>query len=158
MAEHGSRPRIFVPPPLVFVAGWLVAVLLSSRREFEIDAAGASPPQEALGVGLGAAGLLLMLWGGATFLRARTPVLPVRPARQMVTGGPYRLTRNPMYLGMTGAYLGLAVLLNQAWPVVVLPAVLGILDRFVVRREEAHLHARFGEEYDAYRRRVRRWL
>jgi protein-S-isoprenylcysteine O-methyltransferase Ste14 len=158
MAEHGSRPRIFVPPPLVFVAGWLVAVLLSSRLEFQIDAAGASPPQEVLGVGLGAGGLLLMLWGGATFLRARTPVLPVRPARQMVTGGPYRLTRNPMYLGMTGAYLGLAVLLNQAWPVVVLPAVLGVLDRFVVRREEAHLHARFGEEYDAYRRRVRRWL
>ena len=158
MSDHLSSPRIFVPPPLIFVAGWIVAWLLSSRQIFEIDAAGASLLQVALGLILGAGGLLFMVWGGATFIRARTPVVPVRPARVVVTDGPFRFTRNPMYLGFTSAYLGLALLLNQAWPIVVLPLVLVVLRRFVIRREEAHLRAKFGEEYERYCRSVRRWL
>src|SRR5687768_7145986 len=119
MSDQVSGPRIFVPPPLVFVGGWLVAWLLSSRLAFEIDAAGASSLQAALGLVRGVGGLLLMVWGGATFIRARTPVIPVRAARVLVTEGPFRFTRNPMYLGFTGLYLGLALLLNQGWPIVV---------------------------------------
>ena len=114
--------------------------------------------QEVVGLAALASGLLLMGWGAVTFIRLRTPVVPIRPARHMVTGGPFRFTRNPMYLGLTIAYVGLAAITNQAWPIVVLPLVLIVLERFVIAREEAHLYSRFGDDYDRYRRQVRRWL
>jgi protein-S-isoprenylcysteine O-methyltransferase Ste14 len=75
-----------------------------------------------------------------------------------VEQGPYRFTRNPIYLGMTLAYAGLAVLLNLAWPLLVLPGVLVLLVLMVVRREERHLGATFGDAYRDYQRRVRRWI
>jgi protein-S-isoprenylcysteine O-methyltransferase Ste14 len=147
-----------VPPPLVFAAGWLVAWLLHQRLPFEIAGAGASMPQQAIGTGLLAVGLTLMIWVPALFVRNRTPIVPMRGARVLVTSGPFRYTRNPMYLGMTAAYVGLAILVNQAWPLLILPGVLVLLLLIVIRREERHLHAVFPDGYAVYCRRVRRWL
>ena len=131
---------------------------MSRVQPFEIDGSGASPLQVGLGMTLLMAGLALTFWGMLTFTLARTPVLPMKPARLVVTHGPYRFTRNPMYVGLTTAYLGLSAMLNHAWPVVLLPVVLIVLTRFVIEREEAHLATRFGDEYERYRGRVRRWL
>jgi protein-S-isoprenylcysteine O-methyltransferase Ste14 len=75
-----------------------------------------------------------------------------------VTGGPYRRTRNPMYVAMTLLYLGASLLMNGLWPLLALPVVLAALTFAVIRREERYLSSAFGAEYDAYRRRVRRWL
>jgi protein-S-isoprenylcysteine O-methyltransferase Ste14 len=85
-------------------------------------------------------------------------VLPNRPASALATGGPYHFTRNPMYVGMALLYIGLALVLNTAWPLVFLPLVLLIIDAAVIRREERYLISAFGEEYRAYCSRVRRWL
>jgi protein-S-isoprenylcysteine O-methyltransferase Ste14 len=63
-----------------------------------------------------------------------------------------------MYTGMTVTYVGIAALMNSAWPLLALPIVLALLVRLVIRREEAYLLDAFGEEYAAYRTRVRRWL
>jgi protein-S-isoprenylcysteine O-methyltransferase Ste14 len=63
-----------------------------------------------------------------------------------------------MYVGFTAAYLGLAGLINAAWPIILLPAVLVVLTVFVIEREERHLSDAFGAAYDDYRARVRRWL
>jgi protein-S-isoprenylcysteine O-methyltransferase Ste14 len=158
VSESTTGPHVAVPPPFVFVGGWLIAWLLSRLRALEIDGAGASTVQSALGVALMAGGFALMAWGIVTFTRARTPVVPVRPARVVVTGGPFRFTRNPMYLGFTMMYVGLAALLNTAWPVILLPVVLLVLTSFVIEREEAHLKAAFPDDYDAYRACVRRWV
>jgi protein-S-isoprenylcysteine O-methyltransferase Ste14 len=155
----GDRgPNVRVPPPFVFVAGWVGGWLLSGVRTFEIDGAGASPAQEIVGIAMLASGFFLTGWGLAVFHRAGTPVLPVRSARVMVTEGPFRFSRNPMYLGLTVAYVGLSLLMNQAWPIVLLPLVLIALTIFVIEREERHLARVFGGDYDAYRARVRRWL
>jgi protein-S-isoprenylcysteine O-methyltransferase Ste14 len=156
VADRG--PNVLVPPPFVFAAGWLAGWILSFVRPFEIDGAGPSAFQQAIALVVLAGGLLLMGWGLATFRRANTPVIPVRSARLVVTSGPYKYTRNPMYLGLTTAYFGLALLVNQAWPIVLLPLVLVALTVFVIEREERHLTRLFGAEYDAYRARVRRWL
>lgn len=155
---HADGPRIRIPPPLIFAAGWLAGWALSRLQPFDIDGSGASSVQTGLGTAIIAGGLALAFWGMATFTWARTPVLPMKPARLVVTHGPYRFTRNPMYVGLTLAYLGLSAVLNHAWPVVLLPVVLVVLTRFVIAREEAHLADRFGEEYERYRRQVRRWL
>jgi len=106
-----------------------------------------------------AAGILLGVASVADFRKANTTILPAgRPTTAVVDGGPYRFTRNPMYLAMTIGYLGLSLLFNTVWALLALPAVVIIIDIFVIRREERYLTNKFGEEYRAYCSRVRRWL
>ena len=145
-------------PPLLFIAGFLLGWWLDTRLEFLIHGIGAGPIQVGLGFGLAGIGFLLMLWGITTFGRARTAVMPMSPARAIVVTGPYRFTRNPMYIGLTIAYVGIALLVNMAWPLVTLPAVMIALRLFVIAREERHLRQAFPEAYAAYCARVRRWL
>jgi len=151
-------PRVFIPPPLVFIAGWIVAWVLDRRLEFAIDGAGPTIPQVVIGGALSTAGFGLMAWGIITFRRRRTPVVPVQPARLVVEDGPYRFTRNPMYFGLTVAYVGIAALANQAWPLVILPVVLFVVSAAIIEREERHLRQRFGAAYEDYCSRVRRWI
>lgn len=92
------------------------------------------------------------------FRRRGTAVRPFREATTLVTDGPYRFTRNPMYLGLGGVALGMALCLGTASPLLVPPLFWLLLDRRFVRREEAFLRERFGASYDAYCGRVPRWL
>jgi protein-S-isoprenylcysteine O-methyltransferase Ste14 len=153
-----ATPGIHVPPPLIFVAGFTAGWLL--HREWPLALVGAAAPAVRLGLGWGlvAVGLALMWTGLATFLLARTAVLPIRPATRLVTTGLYRFSRNPMYLGMTLLYIGGALVVDSLWPLALLPLVLVLLVRFVIRLEERYLAATFGEAYEEYRRRVRRWF
>ena len=93
-----------------------------------------------------------------TFRRAKTAINPHHSASQLVTHGPYRFTRNPMYTGLTLEYLGGSALLDSAWPVIVLPIVILILVETVISREEMYLRDAFGVEYTGYAASVRRWL
>jgi protein-S-isoprenylcysteine O-methyltransferase Ste14 len=157
MPDTSRGPGIPFPPPLVYVAAYGIAALLNMRLEFLIDGRGAGTTQSVIGSALIGAGLLWMAYGIVTFLRARTSVIPDQPARQLVTWGPYGVSRNPMYLGITAAYLGIAVVNNHAWPLVLLPlALMGLT--VIIRREERYLRAAFGDAYDQYCRRVRRWV
>jgi protein-S-isoprenylcysteine O-methyltransferase Ste14 len=151
-------PGIRFPPPFVFVGGFLAAWLLERALGFEIDGEGPKLPQLVIGLIATVAGLSLTFWGMGTFRRAGTPVIPDRPATELVVSGPYRFTRNPMYLGLTSLYVGLALLLNLAWPLVLLPIVLLVLTRTVIVHEEQHLRDKFGAAYGDYSRRVRRWI
>ena len=156
--EHPRGPGVRVPPPLVFLAGFGAALLLERQLSFEIDGAGATPAQQAIGASLLAGGLGLSIWAMRLFFQSRTTVRPDRPSRAFVTVGPYRFTRNPMYVGLTFIYLGIAILINLAWPLVLLPVVLIAMSVAVIQREERYLSATFGGEYDEYCRRVHRWL
>ncbi|HEX5214566.1 MAG TPA: isoprenylcysteine carboxylmethyltransferase family protein [Vicinamibacterales bacterium] len=158
MASRATGPGVPFPPPLLFIAGFLFGWWLDTRLEFLIHGTGAGPIQVGLGFVLVGAGFLLMLWGITTFVSARTAVMPMSPARAIVITGPYCFTRNPMYVGLTIAYVGIALLVNMAWPLVTLPAVLIALRLFVIAREERHLRHAFPDAYAAYCARVRRWL
>jgi len=102
----------------------------------------------------------LALFVGAltAFRRARTTLIPNRPATAFVTRGPYGFTRNPMYLSLVALYIAAALWLNSWWALVLLPVVVIIIDRAVIAREERYLGSAFPAEYSAYRARVRRWL
>jgi protein-S-isoprenylcysteine O-methyltransferase Ste14 len=82
----------------------------------------------------------------------------MNPTIALVTSGPYRLTRNPMYVGMAFLYGAFALAFGVIWALITLPLVLIAVDRLVIAREEPYLEARFGEQYREYTRRVRRWL
>jgi protein-S-isoprenylcysteine O-methyltransferase Ste14 len=100
----------------------------------------------------------LLVWSLWLFLRARTSPLPMRPTTALVGSGPYRWTRNPMYLAMLLVYLGAALLFDVTWALVLSPAVVALVNRLVIAREERYLEAKFGEEYRRYKARVGRWI
>ena len=110
------------------------------------------------GFALVAIGIALMLTGIITFKRHHTAVYPNRPASLVVDTGVYAYTRNPMYAGLTIAYLGGVLLTGVLWVLLLLPMVLTLLVTQVIRREERHLRERFPEEYAAYCARVGRWI
>lgn len=152
-----ADPGVRFPPPLLFVAGFLAGWLLHRVYALPVLPA-SSASREPLGLVLVLAGLAIILWAFVTFLRARTAIIPNRPAARLVTSGPYRFSRNPMYTGLSLAYLGLTLVVNSAWPLLLLPLVVVALIALVIQREETYLLGAFGEEYAAYSRRVRRWL
>jgi protein-S-isoprenylcysteine O-methyltransferase Ste14 len=103
-------------------------------------------------------GALIAGWGLLTFRRARTTTVPGQASSRLVTWGPYRFSRNPMYIGLIVAYLGEAGILRQVWPVFLLPLTIAYVNWVVIPVEESRLKEVFAEEYDRYRMRVRRWL
>jgi len=103
-------------------------------------------------------GAALAAWGWLIFRRVRTTRVPGETSTTLVTWGPYRFTRNPMYVGLAVAYLGEAGILHQAIPVLLLLLTIVYLNRVVIPVEEKRLLAVFGADYEKYRKEVRRWL
>ncbi len=146
------------PPPLLFVAGLAIGWLLE-RFVYPLPIpTNGSGLFWKVGDLLILAGAVIVISGMITFTRARTAIIPHKSASTIVTHGPYRFTRNPMYLGLTLAYLGVTLLLLSHWPLILLPLVLIILFVSVIRKEERYLTDAFGAEYTEYCGRVRRWI
>ncbi len=156
-ASQDLGPAVRFPPPILFVGGYALGVLVS--RWWPLPAPwGDGVPIRLAGMLLFGVGVALALIGIVTFRRAKVSVYPNRPARLLVTQGIYRFTRNPMYLGMTTAYLGGVLVTGMTWALVLLPVVLLVLYLTVVRREERHLMERFPKAYANYCHQVRRWI
>ncbi|MDO1559221.1 isoprenylcysteine carboxylmethyltransferase family protein [Brevundimonas sp. 2R-24] len=155
--ETKDAPGVIAPPPLIFaaflLAGWTIDRLLGSLG-LPIE----TPVRNGAAVGLIVLGLLLEMWAGGFFRRAGTNVIPYKPATVLVTDGPYRFSRNPMYVGFTITYLGLAIGLGSRWALLLLPVCLLVMTWGVILREERYLEGKFGQAYLDYRGRVRRWL
>ena len=145
------------PPPFLYVAGFLAGWLLDRGWPLRIavDATTARMISASLFL---LAWLGMMIWALATFRSARTSLVPNRPASALATNGPYRITRNPMYVSLVALYLGASILLNSWWPLVLLPLVVLAVQRFVIAREERYLTSAFPVEYQEYCQRVRRWI
>jgi protein-S-isoprenylcysteine O-methyltransferase Ste14 len=150
-------PAVPFPPPLLFVGGFALGVAASRVWPLAFPWS-TSRASVAVGLLLVAIGVALAITGVVTFRRAKVAVYPNRPARNLVTHGIYQYTRNPMYVGMTTAYLGGVVMTGIVWGLVMLPLVLLALYAAVIRREERHLTERFPDEFRAYSTQVRRWL
>lgn len=100
----------------------------------------------------------LFIWSIRTFQSAGTPVPGNRPTTTIVAAGPYRFSRNPIYLAFSMFQVGLAVGIDDAWLLVTLLPAMALMSFVVIPREERYLNGRFGEDYARYRARVRRWL
>ena len=154
MADKHDRPGVIAPPPLIFLAFLALGWWLARKLLPPIDV----PYGVAIGAVLVVAALAFAIWAAATMLRARTHVDPFRPTLAIVTSGPFRWTRNPLYLSMAVTYVGVALMLHAVAAVLLLPVALIVIVVGVIRREERYLERKFGAEYLAYRGRVRRWL
>lgn len=156
--ESPGHPGVHFPPPLLYTVGLGAGVLLHGWIPLHLV------PSRWRVVGVLMGWLLIGFWAGlsgwamVTFLQQRTSIFPNRPARLLVTWGPYGFSRNPMYLALSALHVGVSILLNTAWPLLFLPAVWASLYVLVIHREERYLAAAFGGQYESYCGRVRRWL
>ena len=164
-----DRPGVIAPPPLIFfaflLAGWGLSELAALPAAadaglgwlttgFGLD----TPVRRGLALALIVGGLLLDGAAAGHFRRLGTPPEPWKPTTVLATNGLYGLTRNPIYLGFALTYVGLAIAMDSWLVLALLVPCLIVVDRFVIRREERYLAAKFGADYDDYRARVRRWL
>lgn len=157
MIPRAARRMMRIPVPWVFVLTYLAGAGLQAVLPTALRA---QPPVGVVLAGaiVFGAGTLLAGWSWILFQRAGTTRVPGQPSTALVTHGPYRLSRNPMYVGLALAYLGEAGMLKQLAPVLLLPLTLAYLDAWVIPVEEARLHEVFGGVYDAYGAGTRRWL
>ncbi len=152
-----TSPALRVPPVVVMVITAGLMGLVATQLPTLIFAV---PGRAVVTSLLVAAGIVVALAGVVRFRRAATTVNPTRPdnASSLVVSGIYRVTRNPMYLGMLLILTGWAVWLAHPFSLLMLPLFVVYLNRFQIRPEERALRAKFPEAFDTYARRVRRWL
>jgi protein-S-isoprenylcysteine O-methyltransferase Ste14 len=144
-------------PPLIFLGFLAVAAVLEAVVPFPVPAAHAFPRYLA-GAALAAGGFVLIVMGTRRFQAAGTNIPPTLPATALVVDGIYRRTRNPIDLGLTLLYLGLAVAAGSFWAVGLAVPLLWVINTGVIAREEHYLERKFGDAYRAYKARVRRWV
>ncbi len=149
---------VAVKPPILFVGALVLGCLLSWIVPLGPGLGSANTHALAAGGSLALVGLALFAISVREFRRAGTSVVPGEPSTVLLEDGPYRYTRNPIYISFVIFYFGLAIMLTSAWMLVLLIPVLIILQRGVVEREEAYLQAKFGAAYRKYQARVPRWL
>jgi len=155
--RDAAAVRVFPPaiPALTILVGIGLNRLWPLAARFVIPA----PARYWLGGAIAVAAVLgLGLWPVVLFRRSGQSENPWKPTPSIVERGPYRLTRNPMYLQMVLVCVGVAVVLANWWIVVLTPVCAWALQRLAILPEEAYLERKFGDAYVAYTRRVRRWL
>lgn len=151
--DFADRPNRWPWPPMLLGGAIIGALLLREVVPFQVG--GRAP---VLALGLVAAAFTIDIWVFELFRRYRTEILPNKAAKVLVTDGPFRFSRNPIYVGNVLIILGGYALTASGWFLVGAVAFVGFVTRLAIVREEAHLEAQFGDEWREYRARVRRWL
>lgn len=154
-AASTHRPNRVPWPPLI-LAGVVAAGMLAGHL-FPMGLSG-DALQRPLGVVTVVAGLGLDVAAMVTMARHRANILPHRAATALVTSGPFAISRNPIYLGNAILTVGLALAWGNAWLLVGAVVEVALVTLLAIVREEAHLHAVFGSEFEDYKRRTSRWI
>ena len=157
MAKEQDRPSIspMVHPPVVALMFIVIAYFLG--RFFPLSFSTPSVLRY-LGLALTFAGFLLGIGALIEFRKARTTLDPHGSAKQLVTSGIYRFTRNPIYLGFLLMVIGLPLNSGLYWGIILAPFYIFMMDRLIIQHEEVYLERKFGNAYTGYTSRVRRWL
>lgn len=154
MAKERDVAGVIAFPPFIYgipLAASLVADRVLSGKRLP-------PVSRALSIGFFIAAVSLVAPAFAEFKKAGTAVDPFEETTKLVDGGPFARTRNPLYLGLTLGYVGIALAARARFPLAVLPGVLWIMNVGVIEREERYLERKFGTAYRKYMQRVPRWI
>lgn len=151
------RPSPFPWPPVLFASALAGAWLLGRVQPLSwpgID----DTPARFIGAGFGVVGMVLIAWAAWTLHHARTTIMPHKRSDHLVTAGPYRLRRNPIYLGEVFLMFGAAELSKNIWFAILVPVFAMAVTWLAILPEERHLAARFGDAWQAYKNSTRRWI
>lgn len=156
MSDTADTANVIVRPPIA----WALAVVVGLALDWllPLPFMPAALPAGWIGGAVFAAAFALAVWAIATITRAGSNVPTNRPTTAIVIAGPYRFTRNPIYLGMMVGQIGLAIALDSLWLLATLVPFALVLRYGVVAREEAYLERKFGDDYRRFRARVGRWV
>jgi protein-S-isoprenylcysteine O-methyltransferase Ste14 len=159
MTEPKDAAAVRVFPPAVPLLAILLGVVLDRVWPIDLGFELAAPARHWLG-GAVAFGALLGLgfWSVLIMRRSGQSENPWKPTLHIIERGPFRISRNPMYLQMVLVCVGVAIALSNWWVLILTPAAAWVLHRFAILPEEDYLERKFGADYLAYKRRVRRWL
>lgn len=154
MNAYRRRPNRIPWPPLLLALVIVIAIAAGQVSPLPL----AFPLARTVGYVLIVSAISVDVWAAATLVRAHTTVLPNRACSHLVTGGPFRFSRNPIYAAYVVLIVGLALATGNAW-FLPLAVAHGIATHYLaIRREESHLIALFGYKYEDYCRAVRRWI
>jgi protein-S-isoprenylcysteine O-methyltransferase Ste14 len=153
--NQGDTPGLIARPPLIYLGSIVAGLLLQQLYPVAVVPKAWGPP---LGAPLIFAASLVFLLAVAAFRRAGTPIQSVRPTTRIVRTGPYRFSRNPIYLAFTLFHLGVGLWVNSTWLLGTLFVTLVVMSSGVIAREERYLEQKFGDEYARYKAAVRRWF
>lgn len=140
-------------PPL-----WLTLFIVIGWGAAKLIPLGLVAPAPWLGGAIAVAGVLLILWSGAVFGKARTPIHPRKTPQALVRGGPFAFSRNPIYLAMAIMLIGWGVAIGSLWPALLTPAFMLIIQKRFIEGEEAALRDAFPQEWETWSQKTRRWL
>lgn len=156
-AERAAPPATLPWPPILLAA--IVAVAVAAGYVLPLPWPGHDDLMGRIaGLGLGVAGLALFAWAAVTLRRHGTTILPDKAADVLVTDGPFRFRRNPIYVAHVLMLLGIAEATHNIWFVILAVLYIPFVTWLAVLPEERHLEARFGDAYRAYKARTRRWI
>ncbi len=158
MSARRPNLALLIPPPLLFVASFFLASALQRLVPIRQRPSSVTTAFDLFAWIFLAAGFALIFTSLGLFARARTTLNPAGQARALVSSGAYRFTRNPMYVGLSLAYVGFSLRFGAVFAVPMLAFPLVFLNAFVIPFEEQRMHEAFGQAYTDYCIRVRRWV
>ncbi|MEK7506376.1 MAG: isoprenylcysteine carboxylmethyltransferase family protein [Patescibacteria group bacterium] len=150
-----DSPQVIALPPLIYLTGLATGIVLHLLKPLPFLPKNLALP---FGVVIIAISVVLIALSFRAFIRAKTNIDVRKPTTSIVSAGPYRFSRNPIYLSMTLLVLGIAIWIDMLWILVALVPALLVMRFGVIAREESYLTRKFGEEYLQYKSKVRRWL
>lgn len=155
-ANKKEAAKVIALPPIIYAAVFIAGLVLN--RMFRGVILQEPSTGDVVGGLMLGAGLFLMAWAVRTFSKGGENPDVRKPTNKILSSGPYAFSRNPMYVSMTLAYVGIALIVNVVWPLVFLPVAFIVLHYGVVLREEQYLERKFGDEYRRYKSKVRRHI
>lgn len=153
-AQHVANLGL-IRPPLVYLTSLVSGAVIQLATPFPFLPGTLAVP---LGAPLVVVAIALFAYSVMTFRAAGTPVPARKPTTMIVRTGPYRFTRNPIYLAFSLLQLGISIWVNSVWLLATLAGAVALIHHVVIRREEQYLERRFGAQYLDYKASVRRWM
>jgi protein-S-isoprenylcysteine O-methyltransferase Ste14 len=153
-----DSPGVYVPPPLLYAACFLISFLLQGYFTIRSAFFFHSKAANIIGLIIIIFAFMLAIPALRQFFKTKNTIVLIKPANSLQTTGIYSLTRNPMYLSLLLMYLGMAFIFGNWWTLILVPLLFILITYRIIMPEERYLARAFGEEYAAYKSRVRRWI
>lgn len=157
MERSTDNPGVYVPPPLIYAAFFLLSILIQKFLPLD-NHYFKTLPAHIVGLALLVMALAFLLPALIRFLKTKNTLITIKPAASLQSTGIYSISRNPMYMGLAFIYAGLSILIGNWWTVLFIPFLIAVVTYFVIMPEERYLERAFGKTYTDYKEKARRWF
>jgi len=157
MEQKPDSPGVYIPPPLLYVVIFLIAIFLQKKIPIKDDIFHLKATR-ILGALFLLSSLYFLITSLSKFFTTKNTLIPFKPAASLETTGVYSLSRNPMYLGLALVYLGITCLIGNWWNVLLFPILILLVQEIIIKKEEQYLERAFKDKFYNYKNKVRRWI